>query len=108
MIDWEFLVAIMTYGNVWRARRKLFQKHFNPAKPGVHRPLALKATRERLLPQLLSSPESWVEICRQYVTPFSTLHVVSLTRESGVLARLARMSSPWHTELKLRLKMTHS
>lgn len=64
-VNWGYLLSAMVYGDAWRAGRKLFQKHFNPAKPEVHQPLALRSTRERFLPQLLESPDSWEEICKQ-------------------------------------------
>lgn len=66
LMGWDYLFSSMPYGDAWRERRKLFQKHFHPAKPETHRPIETEYVR-KLLPELLEHPQDFMALCRQCV-----------------------------------------
>lgn len=67
-MDLSWIFVIMPYGEQWKERRRTFVQHFPPSNPHIHQPKELQLIRTRLLPQLLKSPERFMEHIRQYVS----------------------------------------
>lgn len=63
-MGWKWLTSSMPYGEPWKERRRLFQKHFHAAKVDAHRPREIEFVRQ-LLPQLLENPERFLDLSRQ-------------------------------------------
>ncbi|KAJ3491539.1 hypothetical protein NLJ89_g11331 [Agrocybe chaxingu] len=59
MLDWEYNVAAMDYGEEWRKHRKVCQQHFNRVAAKSFQSVQLQKTR-RLLVGLLRSPEKFM------------------------------------------------
>ncbi|KAJ3573817.1 hypothetical protein NP233_g2189 [Leucocoprinus birnbaumii] len=66
LMGWDYLFSSMPYGEAWRERRKLFQKHFHPTKPETHRPIETEYVR-KLLPELLEHPEDFMALFRHLI-----------------------------------------
>lgn len=58
------LLSIMKYGDLWKQRRKLFQRHFHPLNTESHQPKAQDYIH-KLLKQLHDSPENFADHIRQ-------------------------------------------
>jgi hypothetical protein len=67
LAGWEWLPGLMPYGKAWRERRKLFQKHFNPADPSLYQYWQIHYTKKMLENVLESSDNIWEHMDR-YVT----------------------------------------
>ena len=50
---------MLPYGDVWRASRRVFTKHFNPSNPTINQPRDIIYTR-RFLGQLLQTPNDFL------------------------------------------------
>jgi hypothetical protein len=57
---------MLPYGDVWRARRRTFTKHFNSSNHSLNQPREIKYVR-RLLVQLLQNPSDFLQHVRTYV-----------------------------------------
>jgi hypothetical protein len=64
-MDLWWLFAIMPYGEEWRERRRIFAQHFPPSNHSIHEPKEMQYIRTRLLPQLVKSPEHFMDHIRQ-------------------------------------------
>ncbi|KAH9478386.1 Cytochrome P450 monooxygenase COX2 [Psilocybe cubensis] len=58
LMGWNINVAVMPYGEEWRKRRKVCQKHFNLDASKSYEPLQIAQVR-KLLQGLLDSPEQF-------------------------------------------------
>ncbi|KAJ7731602.1 cytochrome P450 [Mycena metata] len=64
IIGWDFNIAVMKYGNKWRAHRRLFSQAFNSVESKQFRPKQLAATR-RMLGRFVATPNEFREHIRQ-------------------------------------------
>jgi len=62
---WPF--AIMPYGEDWKLRRRTFVQHFPPSDAHIHQPKETHFIRTRFLPQLVKSPDQFMDHVRQLV-----------------------------------------
>ena len=60
---------MLPYGDVWRASRRMFTKHFNPSNRSINQPREIKYVR-RFLGQLLQKPGDFLQHVRTYVSIF--------------------------------------
>ncbi|CAA7263056.1 unnamed protein product [Cyclocybe aegerita] len=58
LLDWEFNIALMDYGDEWRKHRKVCQQHLNREASRSFEPIQLEKVHRALL-QLLRSPEEF-------------------------------------------------
>ena len=66
---------MLPYGDVWRASRRMFTKHFNPSNPSINQPRQIIYVR-RFLGQLLQKPSYFLQHARTYVpSPLTTFLV---------------------------------
>ena len=63
---WGFVFGSLPYGDVWRASRRMFTKHFNPSDPSINQPQEIRYVR-RFLGQLLQKPSDFLQHVRTYV-----------------------------------------
>ncbi|KAF4616302.1 hypothetical protein D9613_008357 [Agrocybe pediades] len=61
-----WLLVFMPYGLEWKERRRLFTRHFHPTNNELHKGKVLQCGR-RLLVQLLSSPQDYMQHVRHSV-----------------------------------------
>ncbi|TFK35243.1 cytochrome P450 [Crucibulum laeve] len=66
LLGWRWLISAMPYGEAWKERRKLFQKHFPASDGSIHKPRSMEFVR-RLLPHLGDTQESIQELTRHTV-----------------------------------------
>jgi len=64
-MDLRWLFAMMPYGEEWKERRRRFVHHFPMSNTNIHQPKEIQLIRMRLLPQLVKSPERFMEHIRQ-------------------------------------------
>jgi hypothetical protein len=57
---------MLPYGDLWRASRRMFTKHFNSSNRGINQPREIKYVR-RFLGQLLQNPSDFLQHVRTYV-----------------------------------------
>ena len=57
---------MLPYGDVWRAGRRMFTKHFNPSNRSINQPREMIYVR-RFLGQLLQEPSDFLQHVRTYV-----------------------------------------
>jgi hypothetical protein len=62
---------MLPYGDVWRASRRLFTKHFSPSNSIIHQPRDIIYVR-RFLGLLLQKPNDFLQHVRTYV-PFTII-----------------------------------
>ncbi|KAF8994066.1 cytochrome P450 [Cyathus striatus] len=62
-IGWDWLFGFMAYGESWKERRRLFQRHFHPLDNMSHHPREREYTN-KMLRALLESPEHFMEHLR--------------------------------------------
>ena len=76
---------MLPYGDVWRASRRIFVKHFDPSNPSLHQPREIVYVR-RFLGQLLQKPNDFLLHIRTYVLicHTSTIHAFHLIHVSLV------------------------
>ena len=60
------MFGVLPYGDVWRASRRMFTKHFNPSNPNINQPREIIYVR-RFLGQLLQNPDDFMPHVRTYV-----------------------------------------
>ncbi|KAJ8519711.1 hypothetical protein ONZ45_g3360 [Pleurotus djamor] len=70
LMGWGFSLAFMPYGNLWRDRRRLFWREFNPTHVVAHRPTQHKYVKQFLL-NLLDDPGRFEHHC--HLTPGSAV-----------------------------------
>jgi len=63
---WGFAFGLLPYGDVWRASRRMFTKHFNPSNPSINQPREIIYVR-RFLGQLLQEPSNFLQHARTLV-----------------------------------------
>jgi cytochrome P450 len=63
-MGWGWLMSAMVYGDPWRERRRIFQKHFNSANTQFYRPIQMEFIR-KMLPRFLDEPSECLSISRQ-------------------------------------------
>ncbi|KAJ8522840.1 hypothetical protein ONZ45_g646 [Pleurotus djamor] len=63
LMGWDWNLALTPYGEVWRARRRVFWQEFNRSQAVYHRPIQLKHSH-RFLCRLLASPSDFYEHVR--------------------------------------------
>ena len=56
------------YGDVWRARRQMFTKYFNPSNPSINQPRETVYVR-RFLDQLLQKPDDFLQRMSESTSP---------------------------------------
>jgi hypothetical protein len=66
---------MLPYGDVWRAGRRMFTKHFNSSNPSINQPREIIYVR-RFLRQLLQKPSDFLQHAQRYV-PFTIFLVTS-------------------------------
>jgi len=66
-MDLGWVFAIMPYGDEWNKRRRTFVQHFSVPNPNTYQLKWTQAIHMRLLPQLLKSPQQFMEHVRQSV-----------------------------------------
>ncbi|KAK7046397.1 cytochrome P450 [Favolaschia claudopus] len=67
LMGWDFNVAMMKYGDEWRAHRRLFNQRFTAKASLQYRPQQLVATHH-LLQNLLNEPDSFMNHFRQWAS----------------------------------------
>ncbi|KAJ7152093.1 cytochrome P450 [Mycena filopes] len=67
LMGWDFIVAMMKYGDKWRAHRRLFNQGFNPKASLKYRPMHLSATHD-LLRRFLREPEDFMAHFRHWAS----------------------------------------
>jgi hypothetical protein len=67
---------MLPYGDMWRASRRMFTKHFNPSNRSINQPREIIYVR-RFLSQLLQKPNDFLQHTRTYV-PFYYISYQSL------------------------------
>ncbi|KAF8799127.1 cytochrome P450 [Phlegmacium glaucopus] len=63
LMGWGWVMATMVYGEPWRERRRMFQKHFHPSNTQFYRPIQREFIR-KMLPHLLDAPVELLSILR--------------------------------------------
>ncbi|TFK33689.1 cytochrome P450 [Crucibulum laeve] len=63
---WAFAFALMPYNDAWKARRRIFQKHFYPSNTDIYQPLETEYVHQ-LLFKLLEDPKPFLEHIRHMV-----------------------------------------
>ncbi|TFK33693.1 cytochrome P450, partial [Crucibulum laeve] len=63
---WGFVFALMPYNEEWKARRRIFQKHFYPSNSAIHQPRETEYVHQ-LLFKLLEDPDHFLEHIRHMV-----------------------------------------
>jgi len=56
--------AMAPYGDTWKKHRRLYNQHLNPGTSKSHYPLQIAAA-QKLLKQILASPEKYVAHIKQ-------------------------------------------
>lgn len=73
--------GLMPYGDEWRAQRGMFQQYFGPShveqQLEMHERM-LRFVRKGLLPNLLTSPQDFIEHLRGSVTSSQLVYIISL------------------------------
>jgi hypothetical protein len=69
---------MLPYGDLWRASRRMFTKHFNSSNRGINQPREIKYVR-RFLGQLLQNPSDFLQHVRTYVPIY---HIFSKHRDA--------------------------
>lgn len=64
-MGWDYLFAMLPYGDKWRERRRVFAKHFRPADTSIIRPQQHEFVG-RLLVELNRTPDQFFEALRRY------------------------------------------
>jgi len=64
-MDLGWLFAMMPYGLEWKEHRKTFAQYFPMSRTDIHQPKEIQFIRLRLLPQLVKSPNQFMEHIRQ-------------------------------------------
>ncbi|KAF8189525.1 cytochrome P450 [Mycena galopus ATCC 62051] len=67
LMGWDFNIAMMKYGNGWRAHRRLFNQRFTAKAAVKYQPQQLAATHE-LLRRFLRTPDHFMEHFRQWAS----------------------------------------
>lgn len=65
-MDWTANLALVPYGNYWRAHRRILQSEFSTREVSWHHPQQTNGVHGLLL-KLLELPDKWREHIRQYV-----------------------------------------
>ena len=78
-------MGALPYGDVWRASRRMFTKHFNPSNPNINQLREIIYVR-RFLGQLLQNPSDFLQHVRTYVLIYhiSSKHAIHFLRISLV------------------------
>ena len=63
-MGWGWLMSAMVYGEPWRERRRIFQKHFHSANAQFYQPIQMEFIR-KMLPRFLDEPSECLKISRQ-------------------------------------------
>ncbi|KAF8799180.1 cytochrome P450 [Phlegmacium glaucopus] len=66
LMGWGWLMSSMVYGDPWRERRRMFQKHFHPSNTQFYRPIQREFIR-KMLPRLLDAPAELLTISRHTI-----------------------------------------
>lgn len=81
-------LAVMPYGDAWRARRRMFQHHFPPSDPnGIGISRSEEFVHKYLLPNILTSPGDF----RKHIR--NTAGGITLSLAYGLQIR--RFDDPW-------------
>ncbi len=92
-------MAVMPYGDAWRARRRMFQHHFPPSDPsGIGISRSEEFVYKYLLPNLLTSPGDFRKHLR------STPGGITLSLAYGLPIR--RFDDPWVNLAEMTLHTT--
>jgi hypothetical protein len=65
-MGWGWLIPSMVYGDPWRERRTMFQKHLHSSNTQLFQPIQIEFIR-KMLPRLLDVPGEFLSISRQLV-----------------------------------------
>ena len=63
-MGWGWMLSAMAYGEPWRERRRMFQRHFHASNTQFYRPTQIEYIR-KMLPRLLEEPNKFFSISRQ-------------------------------------------
>ncbi|KAF8900234.1 cytochrome P450 [Gymnopilus junonius] len=63
LMGWDWILPTMAYGERWKERRRLFQKHFSTRNAHVYRATQLEFVR-KTLPRLLDHPDDFLPMIR--------------------------------------------
>ncbi|KAJ3517705.1 hypothetical protein NLJ89_g328 [Agrocybe chaxingu] len=66
LMGWKWLISAMVYGEPWRERRKLFQKHFSSNNASFYQPVQTEFIRKMLV-RLVEHPDDFLGITRHAV-----------------------------------------
>lgn len=92
-------MAVMPYGDAWRARRRMMQHHFPPSDPSrITISRSEEFVRKYLLPNILNSPQDFGNHIR------STVGGIILSLAYGL--RIKRFNDPWINLAELTLHTT--
>ena len=73
---------MLPYGDIWRAKRRIFKKYFNPSNPSINQPRDIIYIRRFLGQLLVQSSNNFLQHVRTYVSTFSskyTLHFLCIS-----------------------------
>ncbi|KAF9449657.1 cytochrome P450 [Macrolepiota fuliginosa MF-IS2] len=92
-------MAVMPYGDAWRARRRMFQRHFPPSDPSrITISRSEEFVRKYLLPNILNSPKDFHQHIRNAVGG------IILSLAYGL--RIQRFDDPWIRLAEMTLHTT--
>ncbi|KAF8799116.1 cytochrome P450 [Phlegmacium glaucopus] len=66
LLGWTWTMPNMVYGDHWRERRRMFQKHFHPSNTQFYQPIQREFIR-KMLPRLLDAPAEFLGISRHTI-----------------------------------------
>ncbi|KAF8808763.1 cytochrome P450 [Phlegmacium glaucopus] len=66
LMGWGWTISTMVYGEPWRERRRMFQKHFHPSNTQFYQPIQREFIR-KMLPRLLDAPAEFLSLLRHTV-----------------------------------------
>ncbi|KAF8799105.1 cytochrome P450 [Phlegmacium glaucopus] len=66
LVGWTWTMTTMVYGDPWRERRRMFQKHFNASNTQFYQPIQREFIR-KMLPRLLDAPAEFLSISRHTI-----------------------------------------
>ncbi|KAF8799114.1 cytochrome P450 [Phlegmacium glaucopus] len=66
LMGWRWAMSAMVYGEPWRERRRMFQKHFHPSNAQFYQPIQREFIR-KMLPRLLDAPAEFLGISRHTI-----------------------------------------
>ncbi|KAF8157210.1 cytochrome P450 [Crassisporium funariophilum] len=90
LMGWDWLMSGMLYGEPWRERRRLFQKHLRDSNTTLYQPGQLELIR-KMLPRLLDTPDDFMAITRHAIggLTLSLAYGINMQRSNDPYINLA-------------------